>query len=133
MCKNLGDHYEWIKNPKASTEGEYRCIPKCEILNKENCQRDPKNCYYDKIDDVCKPKCGVTETRDGCIKSGDCYWEDSGNTGYCHSLTKENNTEICGKIRESDDCNNNLNCYYDTQCKAKDTDLDIMGTLLTDY
>ena len=145
MCKNLGDHYEWINNPDISIGGEFRCIPKCEILNKENCQRDPKNCYYDKIDDVCKPKCVKNETRDSCIKSGDCYWEDSGNTGFCHSLTKENNEEICGDIKASgtsaatvtaaDNCNNNLHCYYDTtntQCKAKDTDLEIMGGLLTD-
>ena len=135
VCESLGDHYEWIKNSDLSHEGEYRCIPKCEILNKENCDGDPNNCYFNELDDVCKLKCGVTETRDGCIKNGDCYWEDSGNTGYCHSLTKENNTEICGKIKSSD-CEKNLNCYYDTdytQCKAKDTDLDIMGTLLTDY
>ena len=36
--------------------------------------------------------------REKCIKNGDCYWEDSGNTGFCHSLTKENNEEICGNI-----------------------------------
>ena len=129
-CERLGSHYEW--STEDAIENEYRCVPKCErLINETNCSKDPEHCFYDKTDDLCKLKCGKNNSV-GCLKNNNCYWEDSGNTGYCHSLTKENNEEICAELNS--DCTNNLNCYLDgNTCKAKDTDLEIMGGLLSNY
>ena len=125
-------HYEW--STEDAIENEYRCVPKCErLINETNCSKDPEHCFYDKTDDLCKLKCGKNNSV-GCLKNNNCYWEDSGNTGYCHSLTKENNEEICAELNLHNDCINNLNCYMDgNTCKAKDTDLEIMGNLLSSH